>query len=501
MPEPLLHFSISFAVAAPIIGVKRALVVALISLLPDVDVLLHIHRSATHSILFLSIPIVIAILVLHLSRKPKSLAIASGLGLLSHPLLDSFQSPTPILYPLSNYSYHISPKLEVIVSDKVTFHPAMIVEGQPTIFSSFHSLDAPIFTDVGFFMSLILVSVPLIHAIYSRHRGLEAVTALQGGRKADPLEACVHTVSEELVKRTINPEDVTILIPTLNEEEAIGGVIRELRECGYTRILVIDGYSTDRTVEIARENGAEVVYQVGHGKAAAIRTGLELVKTPYALVMDGDGTYDPRDIERLLRAAVEHECDEVIGYRANRENIPLVNRVGNKLISSLLSLLMGRRIKDPCSGMYLLKMDMVRNLEITATGFDVEAEIVAQVMSFGRVMEVPVNYRRRIGRSKLSSLKAGFRIIWTTIKLGWLYNPIFTFSAIGSILGLVGAIIMIWQLTLRYIHGAPAWSMGWTFLGLTLLVIGLNSFTIATISLLLKRMERRITELYRRTLR
>ena len=298
--------------------------------------------------------------------------------------------------------------------------------------------------------------------------------------------------------KDIGPEDVTILIPTLNEEEAIGSVIQELKRYGYRNILIVDGYSNDRTVEIARANGAEVIYQVGHGKALAVKTGLDHVKTPYVLIMDGDGTYDPKDIEKMLKAAVEHQLDEVIGYRMNRENIPVTNRIGNRLISSLLSLLIGQRIKDPCSGMYLLRTDLAKNLEITATGFDIEVEIVAQMLSLGNVAEVPISYRERIGRSKLSWFRAGCRIIWTAFKLGWLYNPVFMFTAISSILGVAGFIIMIWQLTLRYLYGEAMWSPGWIFFGLTLLILGLQALTVAVISLLLKRMERRIIRLYRK---
>jgi dolichol-phosphate mannosyltransferase len=109
----------------------------------------------------------------------------------------------------------------------------------------------------------------------------------------------------------ISPEDLTIVIPTLNEREAIGFVLDELRQEGYENVLVVDGYSTDGTPDVARERGATVVFQHGAGKAGAIKTALEHVKTPYMLVMDGDHSYDPKDIKRLLAYAANY--DEVIG--------------------------------------------------------------------------------------------------------------------------------------------------------------------------------------------
>ena len=296
----------------------------------------------------------------------------------------------------------------------------------------------------------------------------------------------------------VRKDDVTVIIPTLNEEKSIGEVIKELKSCGYRNILVINGYSEDRTVEIARNCGAEVIYQVGHGKAAAIKTGLERIKTPFALIMDGDGTYDPRDIERLLKTAVRERCDEVIGYRKDRENIPLIHRLGNRIISTLLSLLLGRRIKDPCSGMYLLRRDAVKDLEVTATGFDIEVEIASQVACFGRVAEIPISYRKRIGESKLKTWRTGFRILLTAVKVAWLYNPVLLFSSIASLFGLIGIIILLWQLYTRYLYGAEAWSWGWAWLGLVFLIVGVQAFTVAIISLLLRRMERRIINLHRR---
>lgn len=288
---------------------------------------------------------------------------------------------------------------------------------------------------------------------------------------------------------SVIPKDsVTVVLPTLNEEKAIGSVIDELLSEGYTNILVVDGYSTDDTVKIAREKGVRVVYQKGKGKAGAIKTAIEIVDTPYMLVMDADHTYDPKDIEKLLIPGY----DEVIGLRKDRGNIPLLHRIGNKIISSTLSLLMGQRISDPCSGMYLLRTDAARRLEILSEGFDIEAEIAGEMLTHGRVTEVPISYRKRKGRNKLRSWRDGLRIILTVFKVAWLYNPIFLLTAIGSVLAIPGIIILLWQLYTRYLYGAEKWSLGWAWLGLILLVVGLHAFTVATVSLHLTRIERKI---------
>ena len=290
------------------------------------------------------------------------------------------------------------------------------------------------------------------------------------------------------------PRDrVTVVIPTLNEGEAIGAVLDELLGLGFKRdrILVVDGYSTDNTVEEAERRGVRVVRQLGKGKAGAIKTAIELVDTPYMLVMDGDYTYDPKDIDRLLEHADRY--DEVIGFRRDRRNIPLLHRFGNWVISSTLSLLLGRRLNDPCSGMYLLRTDVARDLEVTSRGFEVEVEIAAQTCSYGEVAEVPISYRKRRGRRKLKTWRSGLSILLTALKVALLYNPVFSFSALAALLALPGVAILLHQLYLRYMYGK--WSIGWSWLGLLLLMIGLQGLTVAILSLLLKRLERRMMRL------
>ncbi len=284
--------------------------------------------------------------------------------------------------------------------------------------------------------------------------------------------------------------DVTVVLPTLNEEGAIGRVIDDLKREGYSKILVVDGYSTDGTIEVVNGKGVKYVYQHGQGKAGAIKTAIDHVETPYMLVMDADYTYDPKDIESMLDHISKY--DEVIGLRRDRHNIPLLHRFGNRVISTVLSLLMGQRISDPCSGMYMLRTDSVRSLELTSGSFDVEVEIAAQMASFGKVTEVPVSFRKRVGASKIRSWKDGFGIILTVFKMAWLYNPIFLISALATLFAFPGAAILLWQLILRYLYGAEAWSIGWTWLGLILFIVGLQAFTVSSISLMIKRMERRI---------
>src|SRR5215831_14429614 len=93
---------------------------------------------------------------------------------------------------------------------------------------------------------------------------------------------------------------LTIVIPTLNEEQGIARVIDELNQQGFRNILVVDGYSNDATAEVASRMGARVMHQQGKGKTGALKTAIDNVSTPYMLVMDGDYTYDAGSISRLL---------------------------------------------------------------------------------------------------------------------------------------------------------------------------------------------------------
>ncbi len=283
-------------------------------------------------------------------------------------------------------------------------------------------------------------------------------------------------------------DKLTVVIPTLNEEEAIGSVIGELSNEGYHNILVVDGYSTDNTVKVAGLNGARIIFQHGKGKTGALKTAINSVETPYIVLMDGDSTYDPKDIWKLVNHAEEY--DQIIGARS-RENISRLHRLGNWIITKAFNILMGTSLSDVCSGMYLLKTKTAQELDLYTTGFTLEVELAAQTAEKDSVTEVPINYRPRMGRRKLSTWRNGFQILGAILNLARLYNPVLFFSALTSLFFIPATIILTWVAVEALFYGM--WHSGWVLMSVMLILLASQGLTIATISVMLKRMEKRIT--------
>jgi len=144
---------------------------------------------------------------------------------------------------------------------------------------------------------------------------------LQTSPKHKELAVLDLKIDPQRIIAAMAKDQVTIVLPTLNESGGISQVIEEIKEEGYHSIIVVDGYSTDMTDRIAFGNGVKLAYQHGIGKAGAVKTAIEHEKEPYLLFMDGDGTYDPKDIWRLLNHAdhyshvIEEECGETTSAR------------------------------------------------------------------------------------------------------------------------------------------------------------------------------------------
>jgi len=288
---------------------------------------------------------------------------------------------------------------------------------------------------------------------------------------------------------SVGKHEVTVVIPTFNEEQAIGLVIDELMEVGYKNILVVDGYSSDGTVKVAESRGVRVVQQNGHGKTGALKTAVDYVNTPYLLVMDGDYTYCAKDIERFLSNGERYV--HVVGVR-NQAVMSWVHRFGNWIITRTFDLLFDAGVSDVCSGMYLLKTEVARGLELQSKGFRTEVEVVAQTAMDGGVTEVPISYRPRIGRRKLSTWRHGFEILASIVSLARRYNPVLLFAAVFA-LSIFPAVVILGWVGFRLLTNGVFHS-GWALFGVMLLLLASQSLAVSTVAILVKRMERRIRQ-------
>jgi len=294
-------------------------------------------------------------------------------------------------------------------------------------------------------------------------------------------------------------DDTLVIIPTLNEEEGVELVIKELVEAGVDKknILVVDGGSTDKTVEKAEGMGVKVIMQRGRGKANAVLEGLEEAYRrgyKYACVIDADYTYPAKAIPFMKEKMEREKLDEVIGARARgRENIPLMNRLGNRLLTWLFNTLFGTRLTDLCSGLYMVRLDALfreNPKPIETSGFSVEADIAAKIASAtGRVGEVPIEYRRRMGRAKLRVLD-GLRIAVSIIKLAWRYNPVFLLFTIASLLLIPGIVLGGYVAVKYFAFGVKHYVKA--IIAVMLFTTGIIALMFSLQSLYMKRLEYRV---------
>jgi dolichol-phosphate mannosyltransferase len=202
-----------------------------------------------------------------------------------------------------------------------------------------------------------------------------------------------------------------LLIPTLNEEKAIQDLINESKACGFTNILVVDGFSTDRTREAAMAAGANVHEQeFGVGKGCGVRTGMKLFLQSEAdmlCIIDGDTTNIPSDLSQLIELIKRGEADVVLGSRTRgkREphSMPLLSYASNLIVSFLLGAKFRRLFTDVQTGYWVFTKAAVEKIYplIHATGFEIELELfVTALKQKLRVSEVPVGFRIRKGRTK-----------------------------------------------------------------------------------------------------
>jgi len=203
---------------------------------------------------------------------------------------------------------------------------------------------------------------------------------------------------------------VLVLIAALNEEEGIGQTLLELKKTlDKPALLVIDGNSTDNTAEIARRMGAEVLIQQGSGKGAAIGQAIMHVNddAKYAILIDADYTYPAGYLPKMVRILEENPDVGMVCGNRFKDDMDLgahhdVLYFGNRLLAFTHNFFNGVELKDPLTGLRVVRWEILKGWKPKSKGFDIEVELNHQVerKGFG-IIEIPIEYRPRLGEKKL----------------------------------------------------------------------------------------------------
>jgi dolichol-phosphate mannosyltransferase len=211
--------------------------------------------------------------------------------------------------------------------------------------------------------------------------------------------------------QTLYPSYSTqVIIAALNEAPGIGPTIAEIKDTiGEVSVLVVDGRSSDRTTEIAKNLGAKVVCQDGVGKGDALAKALENadLNVDYIILTDADYTYPAEYVPAMIRLLEENPlvgmvCGNRLNGHVDKEALHGVFHIGNRLLALAHKMLNGVPLKDPLTGLRVIRAEVLRGWLVKSKGFDVEVELNHLVERRGfAIREIPIDYRARLGEKKL----------------------------------------------------------------------------------------------------
>lgn len=233
-----------------------------------------------------------------------------------------------------------------------------------------------------------------------------------------------------------------IIIPTLNEERSIGKLLRDIHSLSLPieiSILVIDGGSTDKTIEICRKENVKVIKQRSKGKGTAMREAVDYSDADIVVFIDGDGTYPIDKLGTLLEPLLLDQADMVVGSRllGNREkgSISKLNMIGNKVFNKAINFALKSNVTDALSGYRALYRKVFKDLVLFSSSFEIEVEMTVEAIAKGyKISEVPIDYKKRIeSDTKLSSTSDGTKIANTLFFIIMNVKPLLFFGILSAI--------------------------------------------------------------------
>lgn len=213
---------------------------------------------------------------------------------------------------------------------------------------------------------------------------------------------------------------LTVIIPCLNEEQGIEQVLRSMPDF-VDQVIVVDNGSTDRTPEVARLFGAEVIQEEVRGYGRAYKRGFTVATGDIIITLDGDHSYPPDAISYLIEAFTHLEADFLNASRfpvRDHRAMSFKHRFGNFVLSLAMSLLYLRWVRDSQSGMWVFKRAILHDMKLESDGMAFSEEIKIEALKNPRVHfeEINILYSSRLGEIKLNPWRDGFYNLWFLLR-------------------------------------------------------------------------------------
>ena len=258
-----------------------------------------------------------------------------------------------------------------------------------------------------------------------------------------------HITSPDWPRPDPTRERIAVILPCYNEAKTIGEVVRSFKQVlPDAAIYVCDNNSSDETSDVAREAGAEVLFESYQGKGNAVRRLFSDVEADIYIMADGDGTYDAASAPHLVEALRERRLAMINGARnyegdgAFRQG----HKFGNLMLTGLVRLFFGDRFKDMLSGYRIMSRRFVKSFPALSDGFEIETELTVHALRLRlpcAEIETPYYARPDGSVSKLNTFRDGFRILRMIVRLVRDEKPLEFFSALGTLIALLATILAV----------------------------------------------------------
>ena len=213
---------------------------------------------------------------------------------------------------------------------------------------------------------------------------------------------------------------ITVVIPCLNEEEGITEVLSHMPSF-VDEVIVVDNDSTDRTADVARAHGAHVIHERVRGYGRAYKTGLFHAQGDIIVTLDGDRSYPVDAISYLLEVFLHSNVRFLAASRfplKNKQAMSFKHRIGNKILSLVMSILFFRWVRDSQSGMWVFSRESLNAMDLRSDGMAFSEEIKIEAIRRPEIgfKEIYIDYSNRMGEIKLQPWRDGLRNLWFLVR-------------------------------------------------------------------------------------